>query len=230
MKRPSTGKSETGAPAKPGGALRGHAYREIRKRILDGSLPPASPLSENQISAALELSRTPVREALSRLEREGLIRTVVGRGAFVAEVTPLDIREIYEIREQLEGHAVRVAATRLTDADLAALQQIVETTRRAMAAGDNRAAWECDVALHRKFLEATQNRRLITIVATLDDQMHRIRTMWTQTPAWQQDAMAEHEAIVAAVKRRDPDAAEAALRHHLRGSCEHAVRHVTSLY
>lgn len=230
MKRRAKGSSAKAPPTKEAGALRAHAYRQIRERILDGSLPPAAPLSENQVSASLRLSRTPVREALSRLEREGLIRTVAGRGAFVAEITPLDIREIYEVREQLEGYAVRVATTRMSAGDIAALEGILTETRAAMAAGAKRNAWEADVALHRKILAATQNRRLITIVATLDDQMHRIRTMWTLTPVWQEDAMAEHEAIVAAIKRRDPDAATAALSHHLRGSCEHAIRHVTSLY
>jgi DNA-binding GntR family transcriptional regulator len=230
MKRRSKGPLAEPPPLKEAGTLRAQAYRQIRERILDGTLPPAAPLSENQLSAALNLSRTPVREALSSLEREGLIRTVAGRGAFVAEITPLDIREIYEVREQLEGYAVRVAAARMSDGDIAALERIVAETREAMAAGANRDAWESDVTLHRKILDATQNRRLINILATLDDQMHRIRTMWTRTPVWQEDAMTEHEAIVAAIKRRDPDAAQAALARHLRGSCEHAIRHVTSLY
>jgi DNA-binding GntR family transcriptional regulator len=220
-------------PATPGsgtGALRSQAYREIRKRILDGTLAPAAPLSENQLSAELELSRTPVREALARLEREGLIRTVPGRGAFVSELTPHDIREIYEVREQLEGFAARLAAERMSEGEIEALEKILRQTREAMATGAAKSAWEGDIALHRKILEAAQNRRLITILATLDDQMHRIRTMWTRTPTWQEDAMAEHEEIVACIKRRDPAAAEAALRRHLRGSLDHAIRQVMSTY
>ena len=223
----------TRTPRRAGGgsvALRTQAHQQIRLRILDGTLAPGAPLSENQLSAALKLSRTPVREALARLEREGLIRTVAGRGAFVSEVTPHDIREIYEVREQLEGFATRVAAERMTASDIDALEAILRQTRAAMAAGAAKEAWDTDVALHRKILETTQNRRLIMILATLDDQMHRIRTMWTRTAAWQEDAMAEHEELVACIRRRDPAAAEQALRRHLQSSCEHAIRQVISSY
>src|SRR5580658_8176768 len=87
------------------------AYAEIRQRILKGDLLPDEPLSEYRLAEQLQLSRTPVREALKRLEFEGLVRFVLNRGAFVAGLSVRDLVEIYQLREQLESFAARIAAT-----------------------------------------------------------------------------------------------------------------------
>lgn len=200
------------------------AYEELRRGILSGQFPPAAPLSEYQLASQLKLSRTPVREALARLEHERLVRTVGTRGCFVAELTPNDIIEIYQIREPLESSAARVAAERMTAQALAELESIVEQMRESARAGYAQETLTTDVDLHRAVVRATRNGRMISILSTLDDQMHRIRSMWPRTPRWLDGAVDEHADIVQSIAARDPDAAERAMRKHLRSSCDHAIR------
>lgn len=200
------------------------AYQELRRGILSGEYPPAAPLSEYQLAANLRLSRTPVREALARLEHERLVRTVGGRGCFVAELTPNDIIEIYQVREPLESSAARISAERMTAEGIATLESIVAQMRDSAKAGYAEETFVTDVDLHKTIVRTTQNSRMSAILDTLDDQMHRIRSMWPRTPRWLDGAVEEHAAIVGSIAARDPDGAERAMRTHLRSSCDHAIR------
>ncbi|WP_129678146.1 GntR family transcriptional regulator [Candidatus Chloroploca sp. Khr17] len=118
MPRPKS-LNDLGAPGAEGG-LNQHAYQQIRRRILDGELRPSSPLSEHQLAVTLQLSRTPVREALKRLEKEGLVRSIPSRGTFITELTAHDILEIYQVRECLESLAARIAAEQMSPSDIQA--------------------------------------------------------------------------------------------------------------
>jgi DNA-binding GntR family transcriptional regulator len=199
-------------------------YQAIRQAILKGEFPPAAPLSEYRLAAQFHLSRTPVREALTRLEQESMIRTVPGRGTFVAQLTPHDIMEIYEVREQLESYAARLAAERMDDEGLRRLENIIAEMHEGAAAGYDKETFETDIDLHKTIIRSTQNARMIAILGTLDDQMHRIRSMWPRKPRWLDGTLAEHDAIVKCIIERDPAGAEEAMRKHLRLSCEHAIR------
>jgi len=199
-------------------------YEKIRTCILEGEFAPAAPLSEYRLAARFKLSRTPVREALTRLEQHGMVRTVTGRGTFVSELTPHDIMEIYQMREQLESYAARVAAEKMTPADLRELDKITDQMHEGAAAGYANETFETDISLHKSIIQATQNNRMFAILATLDDQMHRIRSMWPRTPRWLDGTLAEHDLIVCCIKKHDADGAESAMRKHLRASCEHAIR------
>jgi len=221
------GRTQKGSRHGPfdGGLTRGEeAYRKIRRSILRGEFAPAESLSEYVLAAQLRLSRTPVREALTRLEQNGMVHTVTGRGTFVAQLTPHDVMEIYEVREQLESYAARVAAERMDAAGIGELECVIQKMHEGAAAGYANETFETDINLHKSILQATQNNRLIAILATLDDQMHRIRSMWPRTPRWLDGTLAEHESIVDCIKKRDPQGADAAMRKHLRSSCQHAIR------
>jgi DNA-binding GntR family transcriptional regulator len=200
------------------------AYEEIRRRILEGELAPAAPLSEYQLAGLLRVSRTPVREALKRLGHEGLVRSIPTRGGFVAELSIQDIMEIYQIREQLESLAARVAAETLPTADIEELEG--ELARAATLADKGRAqdTFESDIHLHKRIIEATKNGRLVSIIATLDDQVRRIRAMSPRTPGRLKSTLREHREIVRRIKDRDASGAEAAMREHLRAACQNAVR------
>jgi DNA-binding GntR family transcriptional regulator len=200
------------------------AYQRIRCCILRGEFAPAASLSEYVLAAQFKLSRTPVREALTRLEHDGMVHAITGRGTFVSQLTPHDVMEIYEVREQLESYAARVAAERMDAAGMCELEHVIQRMHEGAAAGYANETFETDIHLHKSILRATQNNRMIAILATLDDQMHRIRSMWPRTPRWLDGTLAEHEAIVERIKSRDPDGAERAMRNHLRSSCEHAIR------
>ncbi|MBV8053297.1 MAG: GntR family transcriptional regulator [Acidobacteriaceae bacterium] len=207
-----------------GNGTRGEeAYQKIRTGILKGDFAPTSPLSEYQLAAQFKLSRTPVREALTRLEHEGMVRTVAGRGAFVAELTPHDIMEIYQVREQLESYAARIAAEHMDAAGVQKLKDIIEQMHECAAAGYSKETFETDISLHKTIVRATQNQRMFAILATLDDQMHRIRSMWPRTRHWLDRTLAEHDLIVKCIRKHDADGAEKAMCNHLRLSCERAV-------
>jgi len=200
------------------------AYQKIRHSILKGKWAPAAPLSEYQLAAQFKLSRTPVREALTRLEQEGMVRTVPGRGTFVSDLTPHDIMEIYQVREHLESFAARLAAEQMSADRLLQLEHIFREMRDGAAAGHSERIVEIDVSFHETIIGATQNHRMINILATLDDQMHRIRSLWLGQARWLEGTLAEHDQIAKAIKDRNPDAAEAAMRKHLQVSCEHVIR------
>ena len=199
-------------------------YRKVRNRILNGEFAPGVPLSEYQLASQFELSRTPVREALARLEHEGMVRTVPGIGTLVSEITPHDIMEIYQVREKLESYAARVAAERMDVVGLNRLQHIIQQMRECAAAGYANETFASDIDLHKTIIRATQNERMFAILATLDDQMHRIRLRWVRTPRWMDGTLAEHEQIVQSIIAHDQAGADEAMRKHLRASCDHSIR------
>jgi DNA-binding GntR family transcriptional regulator len=203
------------------------AYEEIRRRILDGDLAPAAPLSEYQLADLLQVSRTPVREALKRLGHEGLVRSIPNRGAFVAELSVQDIREIYQIREQLESHAARIATETLSTAAIDELEEELARAAALAAKGRVKDTFESDIHLHKRIIDATKNRRLATILATLDDQVRRIRAISPRTPGRLEATLREHRDVVGRIKKRDASGAEVAMRHHLRAACENAIRLVS---
>lgn len=212
-----------------GSTLRQTAYQAIRRRIIQAELEPGAPLSENQLAAALGISRTPIRESLQMLEREGLVRVIPQRGAYVAELSTQDIFEIYQIREQLESLAARIAAERLTEGDLAELHHLVERMGQPGNPLDGEAVTDADMRLHRLIVSTTKNRRLEQILGTLDDQVHRLRCLtmrYLSQPngGRPSDSVAEHAAIVQALRSRNPAEAERAMRRHLQRARDSVVR------
>ena len=205
-------------------SLNQKAYAEIRRRILNGELSAETPLSEYQLAEELELSRTPVREAVKRLEREGLVQSIPNRGTFVAELTARDISEIYQVREQLEGFAARIAAESMSDESIRKLEEEIRILNTLAADGRLVEVVDSDIRLHKHIVASTQNSRLITLLETLDDQMHRVRALFPQSSQWLDTTLEDHANIVNAIKARDGEAAEKAMKAHLRSAREYAIR------
>ena len=205
-------------------SLTQQAYDEIRRQILSGELPAAAPLSEHQLAKDLNLSRTPVREAIKRLENELLVHSIPARGTFVAELTARDISEIYQVRERLESLAARIAADKMSPADLQYLENEIATSSMLARNGRQAEIVESDIRLHKRIIAATHNSRLIVVLATLDDQMYRVRALFPQSAAWLQATLEEHAKIVACIKAKDGSGAEQAMSYHLRSAREYAIR------
>lgn len=219
----------SGAPhrrAAQGGerGLHQRAYDELRRRIIEGELLPSSLLSEHQLAASLQLSRTPVREAIKRLEQEGLVQSLPNRGTFVTELSAHDILEIYQIRERLESLAARIAAEQMTLDDTQALDQEIALTQLCIAEGRLGDAFQSDIRFHKRIVATTHNQRLGSVLATLDDQMHRVRALFTQSADLLGSSFGDHGTIVARIKARDASGAEQAMAAHLRSTCEWAMR------
>jgi DNA-binding GntR family transcriptional regulator len=201
-----------------------YAYSEIRRQILDGHFVADEPLSEYHLAASLKISRTPIREALKRLEHDGLVRFVVNHGAFVRGLSSSDIVEIYQVREQLEGFAAYFAATNMPDDEIAALEE--ELARAARYAAQKRIVetFESDVDLHRHLIACTQNERLAKILDSLSDQVHRIRVLSPNSPGRLEATLEEHQEILSRIKKRDNEGARTAMTQHLRNAQQNAIR------
>jgi DNA-binding GntR family transcriptional regulator len=191
-------------------SLRDAAYERIREWILDGTLAPDEPLRDEALAEALGMSRTPVREALQRLEDDGLVVTNAARRSFVGPLSLQQARNVYPLAGVIEGLALRLA---LPAIDTAALDEMRSANTRLAAslrAGDAVAAMAADHALHGAFVARCGNDDLIRMLADLKCTVRRIeRAFWGG--ADRSDSVRDHEAVIAALAARDLPAAEAAL-------------------
>ena len=192
-----------------------HVYDRLKDAIITGTLRPLERISENKVAADFGLSRTPVRQALQRLEAEGLIQVVPKRGSFVSRPTVEDILEIYQIRTPLEAVCARVAAERIEESQLALLDRLV---RVEQARGPGRAAdrsLRAAAQFHAVIYGCSRNQRMATLLVDLQNQVHRVRVLWPSTVARLGDTWSEHAAIVEALRARDGAAAERLMTEHL---------------
>lgn len=199
-------------------------YEHVHRAILDAKLPVGSALSEYRLAEEIGVSRTPVREALKRLEQDGLVHSIPRRGTFVADLTARGIVEIYEVRSQLEGFAARVAAERMDRAEVKRLIAELDRVQKRSDNSDPKAAQEHDIHVHKGIVAAASNDRLTQILATLDDQVYRIRRRAMANSSRLPTTLAEHRRILGAILDHDPEAAERAMREHLQSAMENAIQ------
>jgi GntR family transcriptional repressor for pyruvate dehydrogenase complex len=201
----------------------------IRVLILDGTFPAGQPLpAERALAERFGVSRGSIRDAFRTLETIGLLVTRHGQGTFPQEldverlVAPLasvlsyrpDLQdELMDVRRMFEPAVARVAATRVTDEDLAALQRILEAQRRKLKTG--RSAIVEDTAFHEILARATRNRVIVSIMATLNNLLVESRKLTLKQKGRPDRSIMGHEAVVAALRQRDGDAAAAAMRKHI---------------
>jgi DNA-binding GntR family transcriptional regulator len=194
-------------------------YRRLRDAIATGELPPRGRLSERELSADLGVSTSPVKAALARLEAEGMVVTQPRRGTWVA-FDPAKLAEMGLIRAALEGVAARLAAGRITEAQLGHLRFILAELATATEAFDTARLIEANERFHTAVLAAADNAFLANAVKALRGYylmtQNRMRTAQLEP----RKAQAEHEAIVAALAAHDGEAAEAAMRAHIARTVE----------
>lgn len=191
------------------------AYQLVRDAILDGRLAPGTRLPVPEIARQLGISRSPAREAIARVAAEGLAVVEPRRGAVVARISPESLRDIYEVREVLEGLACRLAAERATAAELEELRVIVAEHRIAVNDGDVAVHMELDQRFHGKVRQAARNPPLVEALDRLQSQIRIAMNTTLRSPGGMAAAHAEHEQIAAALLRRDRQASETAGRHHV---------------
>jgi DNA-binding GntR family transcriptional regulator len=196
--------------------LADQAYAVIQGAILDESYQPGDHLSVPAISKALGISRSPVREAILRLEQEGLVRTIPRRGAVVVGVTFAELLKLYEVREFLEGLAARLAAEKATDEQIADLKKQWDEHSRAVAAGDVAAHMALDQGFHTQIFDAATNHYVAEMRLEIQNQIRLGLTSTAAVPGNPPRALEEHKKILEAIVMRDPDRAEEAARAHIR--------------
>jgi DNA-binding GntR family transcriptional regulator len=191
-------------------------YETLRRAIVEREFDPGEPLTEHDLSRRFGVSRTPVREALAKLERDRLVRVVPKKGAFVRSLSHDDIRELYQVREALESLAVRLAGPRLDREELAGF----ETRFREIKAAGRKAAYTEVRALgeefHRYLLKQSGNARLLEMLEHIREQIRSVWTMSMLAPRRVQGLVHEHLAIIAALKRGDVRHAERLMVAHVR--------------
>ncbi len=192
------------------------AYRRLRDSIVQGMLLPGRKISERSLAHELGISAQPVREALRRLEQDGMVVTLPRRGTVVAEVGPAQLGELGRIRAALEGVACALAAERMSPADIAAIAAILPRMKAGTEAASTDLLDEANEEFHAIIHRATGNLFLMRSLASLRayDHLGRHRAVGS-TPRDMPKALVEHRGIVAALKRRDPALAEARMRHHV---------------
>lgn len=198
-----------------GNGLVDHAYRVIRQRILDNIYPAGHRALEREFAHELNLSRTPVREALLKLQAEGLLELIPRHGARVLPVSALHMREIYEVLTALESMAAETLTRRKPTA--AELRPLSEASRDMTAAlkNDDLDAWaRADEHFHRQLLELAGNSVLTHTVRQLWDRAHRARMVTLRLRPRPVHSTREHNAIVEAIKAGDPDVVVRLYRAH----------------
>ena len=187
----------------------------LRQGILTGELEPGTRLSVPTLAARFGLSRSPVRDAVLRLVREGLAEEVPYRGAIVRRLRPEEIIPLYEVREVLEGLAARLAAERATEDVVRDLRAAVSEHAAALAAGDLAEHFDADMRFHRLIREATGNAELVAALSPVQDRIRLAMLTTTSLTAGPARALEDHERILEAIEAGDPRRAEALARAHI---------------
>jgi DNA-binding GntR family transcriptional regulator len=196
------------------GKTRPQVYAALRDAIISVRFAPGRQLSENELAEWLGVSRTPVREALVRLQDDRLVEIVPQLGTFVTRISVSAVADAQFVREALECAAVRLAAERATREDVAALKGII--ARQAEVGTDFGRWYVLDDELHAALCALSGHDIAWTLVQRADAHLNRVRRLSLPQPRYVQEMVAEHRLVVRAIERGDADAAEEALRHHLR--------------
>ena len=202
-------------PVRTGMTLTERVYTTIKEAILDLKLQPGSPLVEDELARQLGTSKTPVRDALFTLERDGLVTKIPYKGTYVSEVSLRDATEIFELRAVLEGLAARLAADSFGPEEFAEADRLLDAADDARTRGDREAASQLGAQFHWLLLQQAENRRLKPILAKLEEQLRRLRRLSDLRQGRLEKSSREHRAILAALRTGDAYAVEDAMRNHL---------------
>ena len=198
--------------------LREVVCETLRDAIRKGVLKPGERLMEIQLAEELGVSRTPVREAIRKLELEGYVIMMPRRGTYVANLSIRDVNEVFEIRTSLDSLASGLAAERITDDELERLQRLLVTIGGYVEANDMDKLVETDMEFHDLLYQASRNTRLVGIIFNLREQLTRFRTTSMSFPGRLKATLEEHRRIVEAIAQGDVKEAQQAAEDHMEKS------------
>lgn len=195
--------------------LRDVVFHTLRQAILKGEMEPGERLMEIRLAKKLGVSRTPIREAIRKLELEGLVIMIPRRGAEVAGITEKNLRDVLEVRRCLEELAVELAVERMDEEDIEKLEEARQRFREALKSGDMIRIAQADEQFHDVIFAGTHNEKLVYLLNNLRDQMYRYRLEYIKDKGKRQILMIEHENILNAVKTRNLELGKRAMREHI---------------
>ncbi len=196
-------------------SLKEQAYDKLKELIITGALEPGALHNEKRLAEALGVSRTPVREALLELSREGMVVFVPGKGVEISKFTTRQVREVFEIRRIIEGYIIKKIATRLTEADITAIDANIRNQEKRLLQTERLAFIEYDKQFHLYLAARIGNQQIESILDNLRDQMHLMGIRAVEDDSRMQQVIDEHRAIFSGLKQRNPQKAFNALMHHL---------------
>lgn len=199
-------------------------FEYLRESILNGDLKPGERLMEINLAEQLGVSRTPVREAIRKLEKEKFVEMLPRKGAYVADLTAKDILDVLEMRIILEGFAAALAAERMTDEEISLLEYSLKGFQDAVARQDRLVMVEKDNEFHDLIFQATKNNKLIEIVKDLHDQFQRFRLIYFNEFDNYIELQNWHNRIFTSIQERNTDEARIAAEKHVKLIMEIVVR------
>ena len=196
----------------------------LRNILLDGEIPPGARIPERELCARLQISRTPLREALKVLAAEGLVLLLPHRGSRAAKLTNKDVQDLFEVCQGLEALAGELACERVSDEELAAISKVHAAMARHYQNKDLQAYYVCNRQIHEAIVEAARNPVLLALYESVTARIRRARYVTPMTPPRWAVALQEHEAILNALLRRDGVGLAHILHAHLRHKREEVIR------
>jgi DNA-binding GntR family transcriptional regulator len=201
-------------PAQKNRPLRETIYADLRRQVLSGRLLPGSRLVESSLAVSLKVSRTVIREVIKQLELEGLVKITPYKGTEVSRFSLQDIEELYVIQAALEGLAGGLAAQKMTKEDIQQLRSVHERLKKN--ARKDPGEWQkLNIAFHQFFIDKCENRRLRGLIKNHRDQFARYWRIILSIPGQQERSNDDHEKILKALDRREPQKVRLALEEHI---------------
>lgn len=204
--------------------LRDMVFDVLMSAIMSGQLSPGERLLEVQLAEEMGVSRTPVREAIRRLELEGFVVMLPRKGAYVAGLSIDDVENVYEIRTALETLAVKLAAQRMQDEDYRLLDALAGRMQATWQEGDVEAWVKLDANFHELLYKFSRNDRLVQLMSNVMEQISRYRIISLANVEVRHNSLAEHQNVISALRRRDSEAAVEAAAQHIENTKQSLVK------
>lgn len=195
--------------------LRDVVFNTLRQAILTGELKPGERLMEIHLADKLGVSRTPIREAIRKLELEGLVTMIPRKGAEVARITEKSMNDVLEVRRAMDALCAELACERITDEETEQLRQACVVFETAVKTRDVKKIAQADVELHDIIVKATGNQRLVQLINNLSEQMYRYRFEYIKDTSQHQRLIEEHRVIYESILKKDRETASQAARVHI---------------
>ncbi len=193
--------------------LKSIPYNYLYESIVSYKLLPGQAIVEQEISDLLGVSRTPVREALKKLDAEGLVHHIPARGTFVEELTTQDVEEIFELRAMFEGMALKAAINDIPDSEIEEVEKLLNSLIEDETSPED--FYKSDRVLHQMIVNYSRNHRMVNFLNTINSQLERLRRISAMTPRRLDKSKQEHIEILGAIKERNLDKAVELLHSHI---------------
>lgn len=195
--------------------LREIVYEELKRRIMTGKITPHTRMMEVDLAEDMGVSRTPVREAIRKLEKEGLVTIEPRKGAYASDISTEDMVNVLTVREELEALAAGIAASRITGEQISRMEHLTDLYAQAIEANDTAAIIDYDEQFHQAIVAVTDNRTLIQFVSNLQELVLRFRYLYYEDFSRYRNMPEEHHHIIDALKSGDEKRASEVVREHI---------------